>query len=68
LIIDPDALLALPVAFEGFQPVARQGGEVLQTRRCFEPIETDFGLPCKARKLADALAVGKAFGPAIGSR
>ena len=39
LVIDTDAVLALPVALECFQPVAGQGGEIFQARR--RPLLTD---------------------------
>jgi hypothetical protein len=33
LVVDADAVLALPIALEGFQPVAGQSGKILQARR-----------------------------------
>jgi len=33
LVIDTDAILALPIALQCFQPVAGQGGEIFQTGR-----------------------------------
>jgi hypothetical protein len=33
LVIDPDAVLALPIALQCFQPIAGQGGEIFQVRR-----------------------------------
>jgi hypothetical protein len=33
LVVDTDAVLALPIAFQCFQPVARQSGEIFQARR-----------------------------------
>ena len=32
LVIDADAVLALPIALQCFQPVAGQGGEIFQAR------------------------------------
>ena len=36
LVVDADAVSALSVALEGFQPVAGQGGKVFQARRHFQ--------------------------------
>jgi hypothetical protein len=33
LVVDTDAVLALPISLQGFQPVARQSGEIFQARR-----------------------------------
>jgi hypothetical protein len=62
LVIDADAVLALAVALERFEPIAGQSGKVFQTRRGFEPVESDFGLSPKAGKLPNVLTIGKTLG------
>jgi hypothetical protein len=59
LIVDPNGELASAVALERFQPVPRQCREISETCRCFEPIETHFGLPGKAGEFPYTLPGGK---------
>ena len=44
LIIDPNAVLALSVAFEGFEPIPRQLAEITQGLRGIQKPEPFFGL------------------------
>ena len=39
LVVDADAVLAFPVAFERFEPVARRHAQVFKRRRCIEQDE-----------------------------
>ena len=59
LIIDTDAVLALPVALEGFQPIAGKGGEVFQARRRVQAVEPRFGLTCETGKFFEVIAIGE---------
>ena len=65
LVIDADAVLTLPVAFERFQPVAGQSCKVFQTRGCIQSVKTKLGLSGKTGKFPDPLAIYEAFGLAI---
>ena len=62
LVIDADAVLALPVALEGFQPIAGQSGKVFQARRHIQPVKPDFGLSSETGKFPNVLSIGKSFG------
>jgi len=65
LVIDADAVLALPIALQSFQPIARQSGEVFEGRRPIQSVKTDFRLSRETGKFPNALAICKAFGFAI---
>jgi hypothetical protein len=65
LIVDADGVLALPIAFESFQPIARQSRKVSQAGRRFQPVKADFGLPGKTGKFPDTLSIGEARGPIV---
>ncbi len=41
LVVDPDAILACPVATQGFQPVGRGNSKIGQSRRCDHPLESN---------------------------
>jgi hypothetical protein len=60
LVIDADAVLAVPVAPERFEPIAGQSGKVFQARCGFEPVESEFGL--SPETLPNVLTIGKTFG------
>jgi hypothetical protein len=38
MVIDPNTVLSLPAAFQGFKSIAGQGGQVPQFDRCFKAI------------------------------
>ena len=65
LVIDADAVLALPIALQCFQPVARQGSEIFQARRCVQSFQPRLGLTCEAGKILHVLATGKTLGFSI---
>jgi hypothetical protein len=45
LIVDADAVLALTFTVKRFQPIAAEGGEVLQAGCRLEAVKPDFRLP-----------------------
>jgi len=65
LVINADAVLALPVTFERFKPVTRQSCKVFQTRGCIQSVKTKLGLSGKTGKFPDPLAICEASGLAI---
>jgi hypothetical protein len=64
-IVDPDAPLLLAVAFELFQPVAGEAGDVTQPACNFKPIQDHFSFPAKWFELFDPFALGEALGSGV---
>ena len=62
LVIDAGAVLAMPIALQCFQPVARQGGKIFQARRCVQSFQPRLGLTCEAGKILRVFALGKTLG------
>lgn len=62
LLIDPNAVLALPVARQGPQPVAGQPGQIPQVDCRFQNAQSLFGLMAEALKAGNPFAFGKALG------
>ena len=62
LLIDANAVLASPVAGQGFQPVAGQPGQVPQAGCRFKNSQSLFGLMAEALKAGNPFAFGKALG------
>lgn len=59
LVIDPDAVLPLPVALQSFKPVSGQDRKILNSDRCVELIQFHLRLPQKPRKRLGILAFGE---------
>ncbi len=64
-VIDADAVLALPVAFERFKSVARQSAKVSKACRGFHAVEPVFSPPDEAGKFPHGFALGETFGPLV---
>ncbi len=63
LIVDPDAVLALPVACQCLQPVPRGYPEILQRYRGIQQVELSLRLPLDVRgEFPGSLAPEKLFG------
>lgn len=52
-VVDADAELANAIAFEGFEPVATQSSQIVETRGGIKNFQVAVGLPGKTLKLAD---------------
>jgi hypothetical protein len=61
LVIDPNAVLALAVAPQGFKPISRQLVQVAQVRSSFKKPQAPFGLPAERLELENSLTAQKAF-------
>jgi hypothetical protein len=64
LVIDPDAVLALSIALQSFQPVAGQGGEIFQAHCRVQSFQPRLGLTCETGKFLDVFAISKTLGAA----
>jgi hypothetical protein len=62
LVVDPDAVLALPVAFERFELVARWYPEVLQEPGSMEVEESPPGRSFDGMEAGNVLVVEESFG------
>jgi hypothetical protein len=56
LIVDPNAVLALPIAFQGLQVVPRKNGQVTQKSCSVQLQELSLRSPCDLVKPPGALA------------
>jgi hypothetical protein len=65
LFVDPDAVLALPVAGQPFKAIAGQSREVSDIPGRVQTLEPVLGLPAERLKSLDALSHGEAFGTRI---
>jgi len=66
LAIDSDAVLAFPIAFECFQPIARWNEQILQANSCVQHAQLRQGDLLNAlRQSAGELAVPNLFGFAV---
>src|SRR5882724_85617 len=65
LIVDADREQPGTVAFERFQPVARQCRQISQVRRRVQPIKAYHGLPREAGELPDMTSRGKPLGALV---
>ena len=61
LVINPDAVLSVPVAAQRFQPVASQISQVAQADCRFKNPEPLFGLPSEAFERKNPFAFSKTF-------
>jgi hypothetical protein len=61
LAVDPDGILALAVALEGFQPVGDERGKVGQRNGGIEDAQPLFGLSTERLPLPDFFPGGKPF-------
>jgi hypothetical protein len=61
LVIDANAVLAVAITVEGFQPVAAKCSEVSQAACGFKAIKSYLCLSCKTRELSDVIASREAF-------
>ena len=50
LIVDPDAVLALPVACKRLEPVPGRDSEILQRHRCLQQVELPLRLSLNVRR------------------
>src|SRR5262245_39052423 len=62
LVIDADAVLALTVAVQSFQTVARYRRQIVQALGRLQTVQPAFGLPREARKLLDPIAPCESLG------
>src|ERR1700739_1706768 len=58
-IIDSDAVLALSISAQRFEPVTRQGGEIAQRRRSLETVQLQLGRTLNAGKRLDPFPGGE---------
>lgn len=65
LVVDPDAVLALPVAGQPFKAIAGQSRKVSDVPGRIQTLEPVLGLPAEGLKRLDALSHGEAFGTRI---
>jgi hypothetical protein len=65
LLVDPDAVLALPVTRQGFEAVARKLRQVAQAGCRFKEPEPLFGLAAEPFERGDPLSCGQTFGPLV---
>jgi len=65
LVVDANPVLALPVAAQRFESVARQAGKVLECRGRLETIELELRGPLNRGERLDALAGGEGPGPFV---
>jgi hypothetical protein len=61
LVVDPDAVLPLPVSFQSFKPIARQGRQILQRYGRFQTVELEPRSVLDTGERFDPLAVGEVF-------
>lgn len=54
LVVDADAVLALAVAGQCFEAIARQGGKVSKRRGCLQPVQPEATGPFKSAKRFDS--------------
>jgi hypothetical protein len=59
LIVDPNAELPLPIAGEGFESIAGQNGEILQSSRRIQAIQFHSRLPFDAEKAVNFYTAGE---------
>jgi hypothetical protein len=62
LVIDADAVLTGTVAFESFQSISADCGEIFEAGRGIETIEPSLGLSGETGKLLDVFAGGETGG------
>src|SRR5688572_23702396 len=65
LHVDPDAVLAGPVALQGFETVASKRPQFVQRHRSIENFQSAIGLPRKALEFPYQSALGEGRRPAI---
>jgi hypothetical protein len=65
LVVDPDAVLAPPVAGQPFKAIAGQSREVSDVPGRVQTLEPVLGLPAEGLKRLDALSHGEAFGARV---
>jgi len=61
LVVYSNRELSSAVTLERFEPVARQCRQIGQASRGLKPVEPQFSLPGKTRKLPDMPSGGKSF-------
>src|SRR3954469_10030283 len=59
LIVDPDAVLPLPIALQRFEPVAGQRRQIMKNVRRFKTIELEPGGPLGSRERFHPFAGGE---------
>ncbi len=65
LLVDPNAVLAFPVAGQSLQMVPRELCQIPQAGGCFQDPQAFFGLAAKSLESGNSLAFGETFGSAI---
>ena len=65
LLIDPDAILPVSIPAQRFEPVARQGGEVIERNSRVQNFQPLFALALKALESPDAVAIGESLCPFV---
>jgi hypothetical protein len=65
LVVDPDAVVSGPAAFQLLESMPRKIGDVAQTGRGIEPIERPFRLTAERLELFDPLPLAKLRRPTI---
>jgi hypothetical protein len=63
LHVDPDAELTGSIPLQGFEPIASQRAQFIQTARCVEYFEPSIGLSRKTLKFTNEMTVGERPGP-----
>jgi hypothetical protein len=65
LIIYPNAVLSLSVAFQGFESVAWQRAQILKLDRCFQAIQLEPRSAINSRECLDSLTGCEISGPLV---
>src|SRR5262245_41413155 len=65
LVIDANAVLALAVTLQGFEPVTGQRTKIFDFDSCFQAVELQPGSALNSRERFDSLTGGKIFGPLV---
>ncbi len=65
LVVDADRELSGTIAFQSFQPVARQSAKIGKARCRVHPVKPDFGLPRETGKLFDVFSGSETLGSLI---
>ncbi len=63
LVVDPNAVLALTVANQGFKAIPWKGGEIAKRRGSFHPVKLETRRPFKARKRLYTLSSSEVSAP-----